>query len=282
MFRSAFAAVVLAAGLAGPAAAHDPLFLNYYIGLDGRPTIPSGTYVGLANPNFNRLSFLFAHTYADNPESNHYHSKGIYVYTGPAANPTVVMSGSNFLPEIARRIDLDRDYGAGPFAGDFVSPSPAGVVWDDLRVGTVDDLSGFAAGTPQQILFNSSAPPAGGRWSGSLAGTDIELQLVSISAGLTVWERGGGLLLDSAGDAVSLGAGDRIAFDPVFVADGSLAAGTPLSARFRLVDTNGLRGDSGEFVFNFVTAVPEPASAALAAVGAAGLLARRARRRATA
>src|SRR5690349_17903789 len=36
---------------------------SYYVGTDNAPLITSGTYSGQPNPNYNRLTFLLAHTY---------------------------------------------------------------------------------------------------------------------------------------------------------------------------------------------------------------------------
>jgi hypothetical protein len=61
---------------------------EYYIGRDQRPTMVGGAYNGLANPNLNRMTMLYAHTYPEPGPGvvndwtvNHYHSKGAYSYT---------------------------------------------------------------------------------------------------------------------------------------------------------------------------------------------------------
>ncbi len=82
MFRSFWVGlVVLVGGLAGSSARGD--LFQYYVGRDVRPTMVGGAYDGLPNPNFNRVTFLYAHTYPADPANNHYHSKGTYSYTGP-------------------------------------------------------------------------------------------------------------------------------------------------------------------------------------------------------
>ena len=51
---------------------------NYYVTVDGRPTLTSGTYAGQANPNSGRLTLLYAHWNDDTPSSNHFHGIGVY------------------------------------------------------------------------------------------------------------------------------------------------------------------------------------------------------------
>ena len=97
-------------------------FLSYYIGIDDLPTIATGTYAGLANPNFNHLTFLYAHTYPDTPASNHYHSKSIFTYTGPnlGAGTAVINSASNYVPEGALP-PIKLSLGTGLYGGKLIS-----------------------------------------------------------------------------------------------------------------------------------------------------------------
>jgi hypothetical protein len=63
-------------------------------------TIDSGEFSGLANPNGNRLTFLYAHPNEETPANNHYHPKRVFRYQpGTAASPVIETNPSNYLPE---------------------------------------------------------------------------------------------------------------------------------------------------------------------------------------
>jgi hypothetical protein len=76
------AALAVVAVAASSTLAWDPQFAQFYVGIDGRHTLNAGTYSGLANPNYNRLTFLLGHSSVDAPTANHYHNKSAYSYTG--------------------------------------------------------------------------------------------------------------------------------------------------------------------------------------------------------
>ena len=237
-----------------------------YIGFDARPTITSGTYHGLANPNHNRLTMLFNH-------NDHYHAIGAKVYTGPIDAPSVVDSINNRLPEyFSGQSPLDLTFGA-PLGVGFYSdklvnnpydPDPFPDNYSDIRFRSVDQLSGATPGSAPDILFHSSAD----RWSGSLAGADVWIELVSITAGLNVGTAVDPFALTAPGDRLQLG-GAGLAFDPTFWTHGYDPVGTAYTASFRLVDDSGIFGDSGVFSFDFesAAAVPEPGSLALLSIG---------------
>ncbi|HMP16691.1 MAG TPA: all3515 family Zur-repressed PEP-CTERM protein [Gemmatales bacterium] len=243
-------------------------FAEYYIGRDSLQILPTGPYAGLPNPNFNRITFLYAHTYTDNPSSNHYHSKGTYSYTGPnLGNDTAVnpFNPSNFLPEGARP-PLKLGEGSGVFAGKHISGLTPGVAFSNLEMRSVDSLSSAAPGSPENILFVSS----NNRWSGLMTDTNLHLRVISLSNGLSIADSAGNTILAAAGDTFDLGSGSSLNFTPIFVADPNIAPiGTNLSARLSVFDSGtGNNGnpwlDGGEFVFNFqVASVPEPGSIAL-------------------
>lgn len=226
----------------------------YYIGVDSRTTIPTGTYAGLANPNYNRLTLLYNH-------GDHYHSKGAYVYSGPnlGDSTAVVNSASNYLPE-GSAPPFALTPGSGAFAGLYVSGQTPDVEGSSIRIGSVDALAGAPAGSDEAILFNSS----GGRWTGSLAQAELAIELVDATAGLSILDASGQSLF-GGGTIYGLGLGGAsLDFAPIFAAD---ALGD-YTASFRLIDlrTGGGFGESGVFEYRF-TAVPEPSSVILAALG---------------
>lgn len=243
---------------------------TYFVGVDSLATIASGEFAGQANPNYNRLTFLYAHTYETTPANNHYHSKGIYRYQpGSGAAPVIEMSPSNYLPETASKL-ISFTGGDGLYAGKSVAFRDPLLHESQIDLRDTADLGGFAAGTGENVLFNSSA----GRWTGSFAGADVHLVLVSISDGLNIGSASAlDIGLNRAGDEFHLGA--DVDFSPVFWTDGEALPGT-YSATFKLVDEEGLFGDSGNFSFQFGV-VPEPSAALLSGLGVLGLLLRRRR-----
>ncbi len=257
--------------LIAPASANGAIF-NYYIGRDGLVSFSSGTYAGYVNPNYTRVTFLYAHPNQVNPSGNHYHAIGAYSLTGPAELPVVnSTNANNRIPEqYTGQPPLTLVPGTGVFTGKLVSAATA-EHYSDLRILSVDALAGFPPGTPEHFMFNSS----GGRWAGSMAGTTVALQLVSKTAGLHISTSNGTEILASPGDVFPLGAGDAIDFTPVFWTDGSAALGT-YSAELRLLETSSAVLDGGRFFIDFAV-VPEPASLGLIGLAACVLLRRRSR-----
>jgi len=284
-----------AASVSSVAMAHDPQFAQYYIGRDVRQTVPTGTYANLPNPNFNRLTLLFAHTYTATPDINHYHSKSTYSYFGPnlgAATTVQPFNGNaaglpsaNFLPEggtLGNSPRLQLLPGSGAFAGKFISGlagllTPHDEDFGKLELKSVDTLASFAPGSPGNVLFVSGGAAPANRWTGSMAGSNLTLVLVSISSGLSVADLSGATVLSSPGDSVALGDGGAgLGFIPVLqTLSGNLANH---SVTFKIVDSGtGNAGapwlESGQFVINAV--VPEPAALGLLAPLAVMLLRRR-------
>jgi len=264
---SFLATAALATLLACPA---DAAFVSYYVGVDGLATIASGTYAGLSNPNHNRLTFLYAHVYPDTPSSNHYHSKGIQVYSGPNLGEgmtTIGTSSSNYVPEGALP-PLDLSFASGGlYDGKLVSAMQSGNAFSALTLEDTGKLAGFAPGSGESVLFNSS----GGRWNGPLTGADVHLELVSLTSGLNVGNSTTLNLFLNPGDNLHLD--ESFSFTPQFWTDANAAPGL-YTAQFKLTDESGTFGDSGVFEYRF-NVVPEPSSALLGALGVLALLRRR-------
>jgi len=246
-----FAALALFAGSSAQAAG-----VSYLLGVDGRATVPSGTYAGLADPNHNRITLLYNH-------GDHYHAKGAFVHTGPnlGDDTAVVGSPSNYLPE-GSAPPFALTAGTGVFAGLFVSGGTPDVEGSDIRIGSVDSLAGYPDGSDESILFNSG----GGRWTTSLAQADLVIELVSATAGLSILDALGGSIF-GGGSTFALGLGDAsLDFAPIFAA----AAPGDYAASFRVRDlrADGF-GESGVFEYRFsaTAAVPEPGSVVLSSIG---------------
>ncbi|GAA5130919.1 PEP-CTERM sorting domain-containing protein [Luteolibacter yonseiensis] len=248
----------------------DAAFVSYYVGVDGLATIASGTYAGLSNPNLNRLTLLYAHVYPDTPASNHYHSKGVYRYTGPnlgEGQTSTEINPANYLPEGTAPPLLMTVGTGGLYDGKFVSAPEPGNPFSLSTIQDTGKLSGFSPGSGESILFNSGA----NRWNGSLIGADVHLELVSLSAGLNVGNSTVLNLFSSPGDNHHLD--DSFSFTPVFWTDADASPGT-YTAQFKLTDESGIFGDSGTFEYRF-DVVPEPSSASLGAFGVLALFRRR-------
>lgn len=243
----------------------------YYVGIDSLQTNATGlvgypidgTYSGLANPNYNRLTFLVA----DLPSvaNAHFHGVGAYSYTGSASSPTVndtyIFQGlelnrvpEQIFPTPVPAVSLVP--GTGGNAGRFVSPQVNDVKYQDLRFQSIQALSGAAAGTTENFLFNSTS----GRWNQQLTGAQVGLQLVSITDGLHIIDQAGNAILQNPGDVHPLGPGNNFSFTPTFWTEDTAAVGT-YTAELRFIDQTGTFGNSGRFFMDFqVAPVPLPAA----------------------
>ncbi len=262
----AASAIILASGAGETQAA----IAAHFIGVDGQATQPSGAYMGLANPNHQRLTFLYAHYDLNDPlYPHHYHSKGRYINTGPnlGVNTAVTVSTSNFLPEPPQTHLMLGMQSSGAYVGRMSLSEDPNNHFSLLRTFDTGKLDPNVA--LENTLFNSSA----GRWTGPLTGADVHMVLTFATAGLNF---GTDSNPDSNPFAPADGAhlSDDIDFKWVPWVAGSTAPDSEFIARFKLVDETATFGDSGEFEFRFMS-VPEPSSALLAGLGALFLIRRK-------
>lgn len=241
------------------------------IGRDNLPTLTSGAYAGLPNPNYNRLSLLFPHQH-DPISTSGLHAIGIYSYTGLANNPTILPTNSNNqLPEIGKADPLPLTPGTGVFKNKMVSGKTDQNMYSDLKIKPLAHLTDDLAEPFVQAIYNAG----NGRWN-KLLGDDasISIELINISPGLGIANEQGQNLFTAIGDTYSIGQGDHFSFIPVFYATPSITSQN-YSATFRFLDVNTNNGrtpwlPSGAFSVNFQTQpVPEPSNvvASLALVG---------------
>jgi hypothetical protein len=239
---------------------------NYYLTVDGRPTLASGTYAGQANPNSGRLTLLYAHWNDDTPSSNHFHGIGVYSLTGAADAPTVLdTNGNNRLPEnFTAQAPLTLQAGAGAYAGKFVS-GENGEHYSDLTLYSIHDLAAEATlnpTSPEGYMYNSNA----GYKNTPMTGLDVALEIVSISPGLNLGQAG----LNQPGDRLAIGGEASWPFEPVFWTNGDALPGH-YSAALRLVDQANVFGSSGTFHVDFAI-VPEPGSIGMALLAGLGFV----------
>lgn len=250
---------------------HSHDYEHFYVGVDGFDVLQTGTYAGLENPNYDRLTFLSSHV-EENPTTNHFHGIGAYSYSGSVDNPVINSTNSNNrIPEPYTAIPpLTLQPGTGIYTDRLVS-MPTGDEYSNLRIEPVASLQ-TEDDPGAQYLFNSSS----GRWNNPLGDATIGLELVSSSSGLNIADEAGTSILSQVGDVYTIDSGDDFAFTPTFWTNATAPAGT-YSATFRLQDLGSANdhvafGESGTFSLDFqVEAVPEPST--LLGLGAFSLIA---------
>lgn len=239
---------------------------NYYLTVDGRPTLTWGTYAGQANPNNGRLTLLYAHWNDATPSSNHFHGIGVYSLTGAVDAPTVLATnGNNRLPETyTAQEPLTLKAGSGAYAGKLVS-GENGEHYSDLTLYSIHDLAAAATlnpTSPEGYMYNSNA----GYKNTPMTGLDLALEIVSISPGLNLGSTG----LNQPGERLAIGGEASWPFEPVFWTAENAAPGN-YSAALRLVDQGNVFGSSGTFHVDFAV-VPEPAGVGMALIAGLGFV----------
>lgn len=275
--KSLFLSIIALISLGGQLpASGDPAIATYFVGVDKNPTPRNGTdgnpYPD--NPNFNRLTFLYAHTYVGStfPTKviNHYHPLGAYRYTGPSTAPGLTFSNAK-TPE-GNAAPLTLQAGSGPFSNMMVSNlgSPTSSAYSDLEIKSIEDLrsgtgpTGTAPTVPftyspsvpldwetylntasgEWLLLNSSPltptfADGNGTYASSVSNISVGMELLSLTSGLGIYDSMGTQLFTAGvGTVLPLGVlSDSFSFEPIF--GSTLAATTQnqiFEARFRLVD----------------------------------------------
>lgn len=220
---------------------------GFFVGIDSRPTLVSGAYRGQPNPNYNRLTFFYPHTFPSTPANNHYHSIGAYSYVGPTNAPVTVPTNSGFrIPEVyTGQAPLTLTLATnGLYAGKLIS-APTAEHYSTIILKSVHTLltnltvSGGATvtnyygyGSAEHWLYNSS----GGFRTQSLAGATVALELVSLTPGLHLGDGTTPDIATNPGDRVTLGEGNSFIWKPVFWTEANAALGT-YEVKFKLIDT---------------------------------------------
>jgi len=243
--------------------------LTYYFGVDSEKVLvpfphADTTYLGLPNPNFGRLTLLYAH-WLGPPEfpafpvqSSHYHPRSAYTYFGPPETAVVVSDAGpdSEMPEAFTGCPgLLLAPGTGAYAGKLTSfkyadtsPKSEGH-YSDLTIGSTDSLSsGFSPTSREYWMYRAESS----YFTTSLSGSNLELKLFGITPGLHV-DIGGQTDVFASADTFVIGDGAKVRITPVFWTAASAAPGDYV-ASFILSDRNRAATefkDSGVFHFRF-------------------------------
>jgi len=256
---ASFGSLVVAALLGSTVRAE---LVEAYVGIDSRAKLTSGTYAGKDNPNFGRLTYLYAHGFPENPVNNHYHGIGSYTLIGPANAPVATNSNAgNRIPEVYTQLPpltLVPTTNAA-YAGHLVSDITA-EHYSTQRIRSVQDLAKYGFGAAEWYMFNSS----GGTRTNRMDGAIIALELVAKTPGLNIGAGDNPSLLVNPGDRLTLGEGNTVDFLPTYSVLATAAPST-YSASFKFVDIGSGEGytkilESGVFHLDFQVA-PAPSIA---------------------
>ncbi len=247
---------------------------HWMIGRDNLVNLTSGGYSGSLNPNYNRLSLLFPHQH-DPISTSGLHPIGIYSYTGPADNPTILPTNTNNeLPEKGKAPALSLTRGTGVFNNKMVSGKTEDNMYSDLKIRPLAHLQEDFGDPFVDAIYNAG----NGRWNDLLGeNAAIAIELVAVSDGLGIANAQGQDLFNNIGDTYQIGQGDNLSFLPVLYAAPSMVAHN-YSATLRFVDLNNNWLPSGTFSVNVqTTAVPEPLTimGSMAALGFSAFLKRK-------
>jgi hypothetical protein len=236
---------------------------EYYVGVDGRPTNISGVYNRLPNPNFARITFLYAHAFTENVWNNHFHTLGSYTQTGPSNAPVVVnTNANNRIPEVGTRqppLTLVPAPTNSPFAGRLIS-ARTDEHYSDLTIRPIHALRTRTVGTNvfeygygsgEHVMYTSS----GGRWTNSMPGAVLALELIEKSAQIGVASGTNPAIVVNPGDRHVIGPADTFEAFPLVLHAAPDAAPGSYIARFKLIDVGPTDGrtavlESGLFVFD--------------------------------
>ena len=240
------AVLAVSFGVATAEAVPEPGTTLYHVGYDDAEFVAFGPYTGLPNPNYQRLTFLYSHTFLDTPARNHFHWIGQYSYSGDPLNPQPGFSTNDQVPERYQQDNgLSLFPGSGVFSGKFMSglgpaERPDDLIeeeYGDLRVYPIDeffqydnapDPDGEADFHPNHYLLNT----LDGIFKGSVANVTIGLKLVEITPGMAIYDQSGNMLMGEVDDELDLGTGEDWIFDPVFAVDSSAATDSTYEATF--------------------------------------------------
>ncbi len=239
--------IALGLNISTQAEAHSTDLSGYYIGIDSAQTLTRGTYTGLSNPNYGRLTLLYNH-------GDHYHGIGTYSYTGSSDAATIVdTNANNRIPETyTNEAPLQLSLGSGSLYNGKLTSQNNTSEYGNLKFELVDSLAGHDSGSEEFVLFNSS----NGRWNTLLGNTSIGLQLISATPGLYIGDENTANLFASS-DTVSLNSYlQNGIFSPIFWTAIDAAIDT-FTAEFRLVGLEDANINSGRFYFD-VKPVPVP------------------------
>lgn len=219
--------------------------VSYYVGRDGLTTLTSGTFRDLPNPNAGRLTLLYAHAYPENPLNNHYHSIGIYTYTGTSNAPVVVPTNANHrIPEASTgQLPLTLVPSTNALHTGRLINAATVENYSDPRFRSVHRIlphvtttatNHFGYGSAEYVMFHSGSR----RWTNPLAGAVVAMELVEKSPGLHVGTDDQPDALVNPGDRIVMGDGDTFEFRPLVWTEADAEPGT-YSLRFKLVDVSG-------------------------------------------